>query len=398
MYDLIVKGAKLATTGETADVAVSDGIIAKIGPDLDGEAGEVIDAVGMVVSMGLVDSHIHADKALIADRIGERARVPIYTDHIMGARKVKETFTVDDVRERATKVFRAAVAYGTTTMRTQVELDPIVGTVGAEGVIQAIKDCEDIIDVQTVSFPQEGWEANDLELDCRPYVRKGLELGLNYVGGNMNPSWPSDMRVHIDDAFKLADEFGVGVDIHLDNIDNGVGYHLPHVVRRTKEYGLEGQVTVSHLVGLDNVPEQLMVRAIEWARDANIHVCSLPARIRLTPIKKLMDGGVNLVIGTDNMQDMFTGLGRADMLEMALLLARVTKMTRPKMLEGIFATITTNGIKALELEAELGLEEGKRADLVVLDAPTVGDAIRDTATRTCVIKRGKVVARDGELV
>ena len=98
------------------------------------------------------------------------------------------------------------------------------------------------------------------------------------------------------------------------------------------------------------------------------------------------------------MQDMFTGLGRADMLEMALLLARVTKMTRPKMLEGIFATITTNGIKALELEAELGLEEGKRADLVVLDAPTVGDVIRDTATRTCVIKRGKVVARDGKLV
>ena len=161
---------------------------------------------------------------------------------------------------------------------------------------------------------------------------------------------------------------------------------------------MEGQVTVSHLVGLDNVPEQLTIRAIEAAKDANIHVCSLPARIRLTPIKKLMDGGVNVVIGTDNMQDMFTGLGRADMLEMALLLARVTKLTRPKMLEGIFATITTNGIKALELETELGLEDGKRADLVVLDAATVGDAIRDTATRTCVIKRGKIVARDGSLV
>ena len=398
MYDLIIKHGTLATTNEIADVAVKDGLVASIKPGITTDAQDVIDAKGMIVSTGFVDAHIHADKALIADRIGERARVPVYTDHIMGARKVKESFTIDDVRERATRVFRAAVAYGTTTMRTQVELDPIVGTVGAEGVLQAMKDCKDIIDVQTVSFPQEGWEANDLELDCRPYVRKGLELGLDYVGGNANPSWPSDMRVHIDDAFKLADEFGVGVDIHLDNIDNGVGYHLPHVVRRTKEYGLEGRVTVSHLVGLDNVPEQLTSRAIEWARDVNIHVCSLPARIRLTPIKKLMDGGVNLVIGTDNMQDMFTGLGRADMLEMALLLARVTKMTRPKMLEDIFATITTNGIKALELEEELGLEKGKRADLVVLDAPTVGDAIRDTASCSYVIKRGKIVARDGKLL
>jgi len=398
MFDLLIRNGILATTGERADVAIVGERIVQIRPDIEGDAVQCIQAGGKLVSMGFIEAHIHADKALTAGWVGDRPRGALYTDHITGVREIKKSFTVEDVRERASKVFKMAVANGSTTLRTQVELDPIVGTVTAEGVLQAIKDCASIIDVQTVSFPQEGWADNELELDCRPYVRKGLELGLDYIGGNMNPAWPSDMRDQIDDVFEIANEFGVGVDIHLDNIRNGVGYHLPHVARRTREYGLEGQVTVAHLKGLAYVSDQLAERAMEKAKEADIIVCCLPAPSGLTPVPALMERGITVVIGTDNMQDYFTGLGTADMLDSALLLARVFGFTRPAQLQKIFETITTNGAKALELEDQLGLEEGKQADLVVVDASSAAEAIRDRPARLYVIKRGKVVARDGKLV
>jgi len=277
-----------------------------------------------------------------------------------------------------------------------VELDPVVGTVAAEGVLKAIRDCRDIIDVQTVSFPQEGWATNEMELDCRPYVRKGLEMGLDYVGGNMNPNWPSDMREQIDDVFDLAKEFGVGLDIHLDNIPNGAGNHLPHVARKTVEFGLEGRVTVCHVTALPFLPDNLRKRAIAAARDACIFVCS-PGN-RVTPLVELMENGVTVVIGTDNMQDVFTGLGNADMLEQALFLARVNGMNRPQGIRRFFASFTTDAAKAMEMDDVLGLEEGKQADLVVLDSTSPVAAIRDVAARLYVIKRGRVVAKDGRLV
>ena len=64
MYDLIIKGAAvLDGTGSDAffaDVAVKDGKIAKIGENLSG-AKEIIDATGLTLSPGWIDSHSHSD-------------------------------------------------------------------------------------------------------------------------------------------------------------------------------------------------------------------------------------------------------------------------------------------------------------------------------------------------
>ena len=64
MYDLIIKGASvLDGTGREAffsDIAILDGKIVKIGEELS-EAKEIIDASGLTVSPGWIDSHSHSD-------------------------------------------------------------------------------------------------------------------------------------------------------------------------------------------------------------------------------------------------------------------------------------------------------------------------------------------------
>ena len=68
MYDLLIKNGTLVDgTGAPrfqADVAVNDGVIVKIAENIEGEAKKVIDATGLIVAPGFIDTHTHTDKVI----------------------------------------------------------------------------------------------------------------------------------------------------------------------------------------------------------------------------------------------------------------------------------------------------------------------------------------------
>ncbi len=157
-------------------------------------------------------------------------------------------------------------------------------------------------------------------------------------------------------------------------------------------------MTVAHIPSLSAVPDRLAHNAIEMLKEARINVCVLPARIRLTRVRELLEAGVNVTCGTDNMQDPFIGLGDADLLGGMLLLAYITTMGYDDQLEMIFKTGTINAARALRIEKDYGVEEGKKADIVILEASSIPHAIRTQARRRGVIKAGRLVADKGRLL
>ena len=65
MFDLKITGGTIVDgTGAPrfeGDVAVRDGVIVAVGPEVEGEARETLDASGRIVTPGFVDIHTHYD-------------------------------------------------------------------------------------------------------------------------------------------------------------------------------------------------------------------------------------------------------------------------------------------------------------------------------------------------
>lgn len=61
MYDLLIRGGHLVQDGavQVADLAVTDGLIAALAPEISGRARREVDARGLHVFPGVVDAHVH---------------------------------------------------------------------------------------------------------------------------------------------------------------------------------------------------------------------------------------------------------------------------------------------------------------------------------------------------
>ncbi len=398
--DLVIRNGLIEAQDQVLDVGIFEGKIARLATRLSDSAPVEIDAKGCIVAPGFVDAHVHMDKCLTANRSNNGRAFPTLDQMIAAQRSIKKGFTADDVCARALRAAAMSVRHGTTLIRTYVEADPIVEDRCVRGLLQAKAACKGALDIQTIAFPQEGWlaSADGYELDSRPHVIQAMRQGTDVVGGNVNLAlWQSDPIAQVAELFAIAREHNAHVDMHLDNSDNPVAFTLPYVAKKAIEYGWQGKVSVGHIPSLTAVPDPLAHRTIDLMKEARVNVCVLPTRIRLTRVRELLEAGVNVTFGTDNMQDAFVTMGDADMLKTMLLFAQVTNMGSDEELRQVFRICTVNGAKALGAEEGYGIAEGNRADLVVLEAPSVPEAIRYQARKRAVVKGGRLVAEGGHL-
>jgi cytosine deaminase len=250
------------------------------------------------------------------------------------------------------------------------------------------------VELQLIAFPQEGWfdTPDTLEDGAGPFVAAALERGVKVIGGNVNSGlWPSKPQDQVDATFALAAKHDCDIDYHLDNADVPHVFTLPYVAEKVIAQGWQGRVAVSHIASLSQVSPAQAAQTIDRVRDADISVCVLPTRIRLTRVMELMEAGVNLACGTDNLRDPFVRFGDADPLKALLLLAQLTFNLSDAGLERLWATATTNAARMLRL-SNYGLATGCAADLMVIDAPSAAQAILQQSPRLAVFKAGVQVA------
>lgn len=394
--DILVKNVVIDDTNELVDIGIDNGIFKRIGKELDVDAKRIIDGYGRVVIPGLVESHIHLDKALIADRLPNKSGT--LQEALKVTAELKSTFTREDVRERAEQALQMIIKRGTTHIRTHAEFDPVGGFHGFEVIMELKEKYKDFVDMQVVAFPQEGIiKAPGTE----ELMYRAMDMGADVVGGI--PYNDSDPKKHLDIVFEIAKKYDKDIDLHQDFKDDAEGQTIEMVAQRAIDEGYVGRVSVGHLTSLGAVPDEKLNPIIELMAKADINVMSLPmtdlhlggrhdeynVRRAVTPIRKLRDGGVNVVLATNNIRNPFTPYGNGDLMQVAMLAIPVAHLGGADDLHTVLPMITSKPARALKLD-DYGIEEGKPATLVLLDTTDYQNAVIDIPDRLFVIKKGKV--------
>src|SRR6267142_2091778 len=251
--------------GRRQDIAIRDGRIERVGAGLDAPGHETLDVTDRLVLPGFVESHIHPDKAFIADRTqGLRAGGP--TPQTLVA-ELKKAFTVDDIYRRARRVMELAVRHGCTTMRAHVEVDAFVELRGVEALRALQADVAGTLDLELIAFAQEGIFHDAVTQDL---LREALKAGLKTLGGC--PYMDRDQRAHIDWFFETAQAFGVPLDFHADSSDDPALMTTDYIAEQTLARGMQGRVTLGHLCMLDVLEPDHRARVVDKIREAGIHV------------------------------------------------------------------------------------------------------------------------------
>jgi cytosine deaminase len=117
----------------------------------------------------------------------------------------------------------------------------------------------------------------------------------------------------------------------------------------------------------------------------------------MTRVKELMEAGINVAFGQDALMDPWYSFGSHDMLEVAYMGLHVAQMTGGDQMRQIFEAVTFNGAKVMGLDG-YGLEPGCRADIVILQAADIHEALRLKSARLFVIRSGKIIAQTPPVV
>jgi cytosine deaminase len=402
-YDLIVRHARLHRQEGLVDLAIEAGLLAKIAPDLSHlTASREIDAAGRLLSPPFIDSHIHLDAVLTVGQPRYNTSGTLLEGiQIWSERKAE--LSVAEVRERALQAIYWEVAQGTLHIRSHVDVcDPELTALHA--LLAVREEVRDICDLQLVAFPQDGVFSFPA---CQALMRKAIELGCDLVGGiphYESTSALGEQDVHY--AFALAKEFNRDIDCHCDETDDPQARFAEVMAADTLQQNWQGRVTASHCTAMHSYTDVYAFKLIQLLARARVNVVAnpfdnvvlqgrfdtYPKRRGIARVKELLAAGVNVSLGHDSIMDPWFPLGRGNMLAAAQLALLLCHMSGYQEIQDTFDLITTNAARTLRIQDRYGIEEGRPASFLILDASSAFEALRLLPACLHVFKDGREVA------
>jgi cytosine/adenosine deaminase-related metal-dependent hydrolase len=353
-----------------ADVLIQDGRIARVGRNLRTRGGglRVLDVSGKVVLPGLIHGHLHACQTLFRNRADGLELLDWLRERIW---PFEAAHDADSMRASADLTFAELIRSGATAA-----LD--MGSVRHyDAVFESARDCgfrltggKAMMDAPEVPLGlRESTEASlaeSLALLERWHGTHGDRLRYAFAPRFVLSCTEKLMK----EVARLARDKGVRIHTHASENRTEIEVVRERTGRDNISYfhevGFTGpHVTLAHCVWLSEEERRLL-------RDSRTVVCHCPSsNLKLAsgiaPVPELLDDGVTVCLGADgapcnNNLDMFSEMRLAALLHKP----RVGPRSMPP--ERVLEMATLGGARALGLEAEVGsLEEGKRADITVMD-------------------------------
>jgi len=396
-YDIIVRRARLRGKGdELNDIAVAGGRIAAVAPTVQGAAAEEINAEGGLVTESFVNTHLHLCKVWTLSRMDELA-LRDYHGEGMGkamtaierAREVKRGLDRDTMIGQARRAAALAALHGNLHVRAFADVDSIAGVEGVEALLEVRDEFRGIVDIQVVAFPQDGIikDPGTAEL-----MREAMGLGADVVGGIPWIEFTDEEAArHISICFDLAQEFDRDVSMLLDDAGDPSLRTLEMMATEALRRGWQGRALAHHCRAMSQYPLPYFYRLVETLKRAGVGVVSDPHTGPLhARVKDLIESGVLVSLGQDDISDAYYPFGRNNMLEVAFLASHLLWMTTRAEIDRLYDLVTVDAARCINVP-DFGLAPGAAAHFVVLDQPDELEALRFHAAPVRVISHGRLV-------
>ncbi len=369
--------------GTAVDVHVAEGSITALTPSTKPGAPRLL-------LPGLVEGHCHLDKTLWGQNWWRNEVGPSLMDRINNEKATRRAIGMDAMRE-GRALCEAHLAAGTTRLRSHVDVDEESRLSHVEKLLALRDEMRGRIEIQLVAFPQSGILRTP---GVEEWLDTALRLGCDAVGG-LDPSLiDRDPVGHLDIVFKLAERHGKPVDIHLHEAGELGAFSMELIAERARALGMQGRVVISHGFALGDVAPARADALLAQLAEAGVALCtSVPPSRAVPPLKRARELGVTLFAGNDNIRDTWSPHNAPDMLARAGMVALKYELRRDEDVALALDAVTFRGAEACGFAA-YGLAVGDRADLVLLGASCVAEAVVTRAAPLAVYSGGKLVAGD----
>jgi cytosine deaminase len=399
-YDLILRQCRLISN-EIVDIGIRDGLIATISPKIQ-ELGQLeLNIHTHLVSPPFVESHIHLDSALTAGEPRWNQSGTLF-EGIEIWRERKQNLSLEDVKKRAKETLKLQASQGVLFVRSHADVSESTLT-ALQALLEVKEEVKDWITVQVVAFPQDGIYSSPKNAEL---IEEALKLGADVIGGIPHYELTREDGVNsVKRVFELAQQYNRLIDIHCDEIDDDQSRFLEVVVAEAIHTGLGAKVTASHTTAFGSYNNAYANKLMGFLQRTKINFIAnplinitlqgrtdtYPKRRGVTRVKELWQAGLNVSLGHDCVQDPWYSLGTGNMLDVAHIAVHVCQMTGMAEIDACYDMVTVNGAKTLNLGDKYGIAVGKPANLIVLNAESRYDAIRQRATVSYVISQGKLL-------
>jgi len=401
MKSLLIKGAHVVTQNASreqirCDVLVEGGLIRKVGKVQSG-ADEVIEADGDILIPGLVNAHSHVAMSIMKG----------VADDVPFPKFLERVFAIDSDRQEGDIMLGAQLGLaemirsGTTTFVDLYYSEDVIAKAVTESGIRGVL-CWAVLDEEYTTqkgVPLDNCKHFHEEFKHVPRITPGIGLQGVYV---CSP-----------ETFMAAEEFSqrTGALMH---------FHLSETRKEVYDHKAKtGMRPAEHLESIGVLSERCLAAHAAWltinevkalARNkCSVATCPVSnmklATGGVAPLPEMFTHGVNVSLGTDGS----TTNNGLDLLAEMKTLALIQKCYRwdPTVLpaQQVLDIATLGGAKALGMANAIGsIEEGKKADLVILDgkAPNLRPMRPDNLVSNIVYSGNssnvKTVICDGNVV
>jgi cytosine/adenosine deaminase-related metal-dependent hydrolase len=391
MSDLLITNVR-PEDGAPADILITGGRIAEIGPGLTAPPGTPVkDGDGAIALAPFVEPHVHLDKILWGlpwHPINVPAGLRAMIDNEVEIRR-NLPYSVED---RAGRLMRQCVAMGSTHIRSHIDISTFYKLDNVHRVLAAWEKMKDAVGLELVAFPQTGMM---IDPGCAGLMEAALDEGVSVIGGIDPGTIDGDPKGHLDTIFGMADRKGAKIDIHLHEPGELGLYEMNLICDRTAALGLQGRVVVSHAFCLGDGPPDKVAAMIDRLASLQIGIISaVPGEIAFPPMFRLADRGVPCALASDSIRDTWNPHGNGDMLDRCWLFAFRSWCRTDAELLACLDMGRGRGADLLGLQGH-GLAVGCEGSLVLVPGENRAQVLVDRPARALVVKSGRIVAEAG---